>query len=368
MQTQIAAVQPNDDMAKRDDDIKNKVMRVIAAEFVHPYFAWVCGIVFGLLLLSAVNTAVMDMISIQYVMSRDTELPNAFTKLNKFGVPWIALLPAVLLPVLILTVFQDLETLGDLYAIGVVGAIAINLGSCSYNRTMPLKVYERTAMAILAVIMLAIEATLVYEKPSARYFALTVVVAGLSLRYIAKAYPKMRKRQKELRLKALETTLSPGTSLAPEISQPAVGTPAEQLDMTLPKVLVATRGGLPLINFAVNYTKRLHGILMVMFVRQVNIIGFAQTPEMEVEDDADAMKTFQRAAELCSKAGVPMIPIYVVSPDVAYAILDHAATYNVESVLMGISREGAVLKALRGDVLTAVADNLPTDIPLLIHA
>ena len=63
-----------------------------------------------------------------------------------------------------------------------------------------------------------------------------------------------------------------------------------------------------------------------------------------------------------------MIPIYVVSPDVAYAILDHAATYNVESVLMGISREGAVLKALRGDVLTAVADNLPTDIPLLIHA
>jgi nucleotide-binding universal stress UspA family protein len=63
-----------------------------------------------------------------------------------------------------------------------------------------------------------------------------------------------------------------------------------------------------------------------------------------------------------------MIPIYVVSPDVAYAILDHAATYNAESVLMGVSRQGTLLRALRGDVLTAVADHLPADIPLLIHA
>jgi hypothetical protein len=35
---------------------------------------------------------------------------------------------------------------------------------------------------------------------------------------------------------------------------------------------------------------------------------------------------------------------------------------------MGVSREGALLKALRGDVLAAVAEDLPEDIPLLIHA
>ena len=35
---------------------------------------------------------------------------------------------------------------------------------------------------------------------------------------------------------------------------------------------------------------------------------------------------------------------------------------------MGVSREGALLRALRGDVLAAVADHLPADISLLIHA
>ena len=63
-----------------------------------------------------------------------------------------------------------------------------------------------------------------------------------------------------------------------------------------------------------------------------------------------------------------MIPIYAASRDVADTILDFAATYNVKALLMGVSREGALLRALRGDVLTAVADGLPQDIPLLIHA
>jgi nucleotide-binding universal stress UspA family protein len=58
----------------------------------------------------------------------------------------------------------------------------------------------------------------------------------------------------------------------------------------------------------------------------------------------------------------------VISPDVAYTILDFAATYNAQAVLMGVSRVGTLMRALRGDVITAVADHLPQDIPLLIHA
>jgi nucleotide-binding universal stress UspA family protein len=63
-----------------------------------------------------------------------------------------------------------------------------------------------------------------------------------------------------------------------------------------------------------------------------------------------------------------MVPIYVVSRDVPYSILDFAATYDVRALLMGVSRTGTLLRALLGDVLTAVADQLPQDIPLLIHA
>src|SRR5439155_312298 len=56
------------------------------APFGH-IFAVIVSIVFALLLLSAVNTAIVDLIAIQFLMSRDRELPNIFQRLNKWGVP-----------------------------------------------------------------------------------------------------------------------------------------------------------------------------------------------------------------------------------------------------------------------------------------
>ena len=40
--------------------------------------AWAVSIVFAFLLLSAVNTAIVDLIAIQFLMSRDGELPGVF--------------------------------------------------------------------------------------------------------------------------------------------------------------------------------------------------------------------------------------------------------------------------------------------------
>ena len=53
---------------------------------------WAVSIAFGLLLLSAVNTAIVDLIAISFLMSRDGELPPRFQKLNQFGVPNLGLL------------------------------------------------------------------------------------------------------------------------------------------------------------------------------------------------------------------------------------------------------------------------------------
>ncbi len=340
------------------EDAKNRVLWVMAKEFVGRPFAWVCGIVFGLLLLSAVNTAVADMVSIQYVMARDTELPKSLLKLNLFGVPSRTLVAAVALPSLILLVTGDLDLLAGLYAIGVVGAIAINLGSCCANRQMPLKLYERAGMGLLASVMVAIELTLCVGKPSALIFALGVLTLGLGARYLTRSYlPARAARAAQARRPA---------TVEPELTE--LATPPEQLDMSKPKVLVATRGGQALIDFAVTYARRMNGILMVLFVRKINVITMGGTPPMTIEEDPEARDVFKRAAEACRRAGVEMIPNYVVSPDVAYAILDHAATYNVETVLMGVSRQAALLRALRGDVLTGVADHLPAEISLLIHA
>src|SRR5207244_6455856 len=97
-------------------------------------FGWIVGIVFFLLLLSAANTAIVAMIGLLYMMARDREMPRQFKRLNRHGVPSYPLLIGIGLPALVLLFAANFTALAGLYAIGVVGAITVNVGSCSFNR------------------------------------------------------------------------------------------------------------------------------------------------------------------------------------------------------------------------------------------
>ena len=418
----VGAVKRMDKNFERENEIQNAVLRVMASDFVGRPFGWICGIVFGLLLISAVNTAIGAMMSIQYTMSRDNELPRFLSRLNMFGVPWLALIPAVIVPVLILSIFHDLSTLGDLYAIGVVGAITINLSSAAINRELKLQSWERIYLGAVGVIMAAIELTLALQKHEALIFALSVLASGLLARFYTKQYPELSVAARS-RVLAVSAALAFAISLAmvklasvflhphplyagwlfaavaiffilgvtalyqlrflaPKIraseaakleeqaspEQLAFGTPGKELEMSMPKVLVATRGSPRLLDFAAQYAKQSGAILFVIFVRQLNLAFAADSEGPTLEEDTEAIATFRKAQDVCTKAEVPLVPIYAVSPDVAYTILDFAATYSVNALLMGVSRRGTMLRALHGDTLTAVADQLPQDIPLLIHA
>ena len=92
-------------------------------------FGLIVSIVFALLLLSATNTAIVDLITIQFLMARDRELPKVFQRLNKWGVPAAGMLLATIVPMLLVLAVKDMAGLADLYAVGVVGAIATNLGA-----------------------------------------------------------------------------------------------------------------------------------------------------------------------------------------------------------------------------------------------
>src|SRR5438067_739530 len=79
-------------------------------------FGVAVSIVFALLLLSAVNTAIVDLITIQFLMARDRELPNIFQRLNKWGVPSYGMLLATAVPMLLVLFVKDMAGLADLYA------------------------------------------------------------------------------------------------------------------------------------------------------------------------------------------------------------------------------------------------------------
>jgi amino acid transporter len=136
------------------------MLRFIAEQFatatfspvIGNLFGWIVGIVFFLLLLSAANTAVVAIIGLLYMMSRDRELPRQFKRLNRHGVPIHPLLIAIALPTVVLIFTENFTALAGLYAIGVVGAITVNVGSCAFNRTIDFTWYDRVLFGITFVI------------------------------------------------------------------------------------------------------------------------------------------------------------------------------------------------------------------------
>ena len=136
---------------------------------------WLTGILFFLLLISAANTAMVAMIGVFYMMARDGEMPRQFGKLNRHGVPIIPLVIAVTLPIFILAITPDFEALAGLYAIGVVGAITLNLGSCTFNRALGLSVPERLLLGTTFVVLFCVEVTLAHEKHDALFFVICIL-------------------------------------------------------------------------------------------------------------------------------------------------------------------------------------------------
>jgi amino acid transporter len=121
----------------------DNMMNILAESYVGPTFAMLSAFIFGALLLSAVNTAVTDLVAIQYMMAKDGEVPNILAKLNRHGVPGLALLVAMAIPALLLVLFHDLTQLAGLYSVGVVAAITINLLSTAFTRQFDLIGWER---------------------------------------------------------------------------------------------------------------------------------------------------------------------------------------------------------------------------------
>ena len=106
-------------------------------------FGVAVAVVFALLLLSAVNTAIGGLITVQFLMARDGEMPPVFKQLNSYGVPQVGTIIATLIPAALVLLVSDVSGLADLYAVGVVGAIACNLGATSTDKTIPLSNRQR---------------------------------------------------------------------------------------------------------------------------------------------------------------------------------------------------------------------------------
>jgi len=389
------------------------MLKVIAVHYVGETFAKISSVIFAALLLSAVNTALADLVSIQFMLSRDKELPRIFSGLNNFGMPVMPLLIAAIVPAAVVLIFPNVTALSGLYAIGVVGAIAINLGTTSTNFGLALRDHERLLMAFLTVVMIAIEATICVVKPEARGFALLVLVVGLAGRLVTivtnRAVPISRPTRTayislavgsiaaevliisllghewlgfglstlvafcigaasyhtqtyRAALIAAEHAAAPAVAAKkPSMIQPGAYTPKE-------RIMVATQGNPKLIDFAIKECKNRQAELDILFIRHLAVTPMGPTIPPKLEEDEQAISLFERLREQAKTVGVPLRLLYGVARDIPDAILDMAVTHGADLLLLGTTRRGTLWKAMKGDVIQAVAEQLPGSIDLLIHA
>lgn len=315
-------------------------------------FGMITGIVFGMLLLSAVNTAIMAMVSVKYSLAQDKELPHALTKLNYSGVPWIGLIIACMLPATLLALEADVKALGELYAIGVVGAITINILSCAYNRELDIKKWERSGLWALGVLMFLIEATIVVAKPHAAIFAGVMITVVLTARWTLRYFsPKPEHR----------------------LAEPASGwlgllrTDPAAAAASGPRIMLAARGR-DQAEFAVELARKRRATLFAVYVRTLRLLDIDPGQIPRIEDDKEAQESLGSTALLARQNGVAFVPIYVSSPDVAAEILDYTVTFGCDTLIMGKSRRSGFARKVAGDVITQVSDALPEGVTLVTRA
>jgi nucleotide-binding universal stress UspA family protein len=350
------------------NEVRDTMLRILAEHYVGPVFASVAAIVFALLLLSAVNTAITDLVSIQYMMSRDKELPRKFGGLNNWGMPVLALLVGTVAPIVVVLLAPDVGTLADLYAIGVVGAVALNLGSCATNPKAELKLYERTAMGAIAVLMVLIWLTIAWEKPNALIFAMTIMGVGLAGRWTARHREQIHSWAEKRFPAVVGATSSAASTLAAKAAALTKRPATVSRAPTKTRILVCTRGNPRLLKYAIEQCRLSSGELFVLFVRHVAVPTMGLSGHADMSQDAEAVNLFASVKEQADAAGVPVYFLYSVAYDVAEAILETAATYAVDTLLLGTTQRGMLWRAMKGDVIQQVAYELPERITLLVHA
>ena len=315
-------------------------------------FAVVVSIVFAFLLLSASNTAIVDLIMIQFLMGRDRELPGIFHRLNKWGVPNLAAVLATVVPMALVIFVKDMAGLADLYAVGVVGAIATNLGATSTDRKLSIKTWERSLMLGTFLVMAAIEISLLVDKPNARYFAVTILAVGLILRGLVQER-RMKKQVLPEKVPVEFTPPKPASAPAPA----SVG--AES-------TLCAIRGTGRTLDFALREARKTGSRLYLLFVREQPFMT-EQDSKRKWQEDPEASTVFAEAREK-SASDQPPLFCYAVSPSAAETIVDVAATVGASRLILGAPQRSALMKLLRGNVIREVSDSLPEEIDLLVYA
>jgi amino acid transporter len=323
------------------------MVRHLGEYYVGDWFGWVVAVSLGMLLISAGNTAMNGLISVQFLMSLDGELPQSLRRLNSFGVPVIPLIIAALAPVAVLLVINDVLSLAGLYAFGVVGAVMIDVGSVATDKSLPVALPTRIFMGFAAVMLILVEISIGLEKHEAALFAGIVLTVGLTARTISQ------------RARARERAVVPASPAPPRPPVPSRRRVRRAIPTT--KYLVATKGANEkLLKFAIEEAKARNAFLFILNVKEIAVGALPERIVLE-SNGVEA-----RIQEICEQSDIDFQYLQVPSYEVGYTIAEQAATFGVERLIIGAEKRNRLENVLKGSVMRSLGGLLPEDVQLVI--
>lgn len=329
---------------------KEDMLAFLSGYYIGVWAEWSVRILGGLLLLSATNTAIGGIIAVVYLLSRDGEAPRSLQALNRFGVPWgpafiaFGVPAAVLAGVHLFGGQSPMLLLAALYAIGVIGAVTIDVTLCAIHPRLR-RWYRKGPMFLVAGVLILIFVSLAYTKIPAVIFVAAVMTVGLTLRFITK---RIEARDPD-RLSLLREAII--EQFPPDVAGK-------------PKVLLGTYGSTALAEQAVSYAAQHNAALVVSFIRELALSErvFTEQGRLTIDTDPVALKTFAHFLHLGHDKNVPIIPAYDTGNDAATAMAETAAMYACDRVLIGTSRKGALHRIVKGSFQTRLESLLPPEI------
>ncbi|MBJ7497405.1 MAG: universal stress protein [Gemmataceae bacterium] len=378
------------------------MMNILTFNYVGPTFSLMGSVVFGALLLSAVNTAIIDLVAIQYMMGRDGEAPSILCKLNKHGVPGYALGVAMLIPSILLMVFSNLADLAGLYSVGVVSAITINLFCVGFTKQFKLQGWEKVLLRGVGFIMACILITLLWNKPSARVFSMAVLNMGLCARLFtllgrSDLLPTTQKQGQLLSglgflgigfftiyapvgVGVLEFFISAGMVVLLMLLGQIVSAKIPEKVLMVPLVdlegdyapkatyLLSVSKPSSLIPTVVEEARARNFGVAIIYVRELAFPLMAVAGNYNLEEDEEAREIFAQAQEAAHRFGVPLKFIYRAGGSISQQIINDAIELKVICVFLQIANRSTIAQIIKGNVVANIVEQMPKEIEVVIRA
>ena len=325
------------------------------------------------LLLFAANTAIIGCYHVFVALSESGFMPSAVARRNRrFETPQIAILVATLIPVLVIAFTgADVETLGDLYAFGLLGAFVLSSAGVDVLRW---RTNDRGTKFLLglfttALVLLAWSVNL-YTKHEATVFGAAMLAVGLVMavgtrrKWFADLFYGIPLVKRLTPQRILESEEKLETSERLEILSLKQAAAITQLYPS--STMIAVRTPNPgLIAEAISREKGRGGrSLFALYVEERTGL-FVRTANWKPKPEG--IEALANAVRVAEGEGMTLIPIYTVSYNAVEGIVRAAEVLGVTGIMIGSTQRSAIYHLLRGHVVAGLTRRLPPGIRLLLY-